>query len=74
MTSRTSYFNEYYKNRCTNDSNFYEKEKSRIAEYIKNRKMTDIDFAERLKADRKRYRERKKLEKKSLKDNSNLIN
>lgn len=70
---RTSYFNEYYKNRCANDNEFYEKEKSRIAEYIKNRKMNDIAFAERLKEDRRRYRQRKK-EQKALLNNTNLTN
>ena len=30
-----------------------------------NRKMTDVEFAERLKEDKRRYREKKKLERKT---------
>lgn len=73
MSSRTSYFNEYYKKRCDDNKEFYEKEKSRIAEYIRNRKLTDPDFVQRLRDDRKRYREKKKLVL-ALGNNTNLIN
>ena len=58
----------YYNNKIKTDTEFYEKEKKRVADYIHNRYFNDPEYRERIL----QYKKEQYLKKKALKKASNI--